>query len=109
MYPGERFNGCTHLAGTVLALGAATALVVMGAIAADPWRIVSFSVYGATLVLLFLVSTLYHSVRGRAKAVLRKLDHCAIYLLIAGTYTPFALLSLRGAWGWSILGVVWAL
>ena len=75
----------------------------------DPWRMASFAVYGATLVLLYLFSTLYHSVRGRAKGVLRKLDHCAIYLLIAGTYTPFALVTLRGAWGWSIFGAVWGL
>jgi hemolysin III len=109
MYPGERFNGYSHLAATVLAFAGACVLVVMGALKADPWRIVSFSVYGATLVLLFLASTLYHGVRGRAKAVLRKLDHCSIYLLIAGTYTPFALVTLGGAWGWTLLGAVWAL
>jgi hemolysin III len=109
MYPGERFNGFTHLAGTGLALAGAIVLVVGAAQLADPWRIVSFSIYGAMLVALYLFSTLYHSVRGRAKDVLRKFDHCAIYLLIAGTYTPFALVSLRGAWGWSLLGVVWGL
>ncbi len=81
----------------------------MAAIAGDPWRIVSFSIYGLMLVLLYVFSTLYHSLRGRAKDVLRKFDHCAIYLLIAGSYTPFALVSLRGAWGWSLFGVVWAL
>jgi hemolysin III len=109
MYPGERFNGFTHLAGTGLALAGTAVLVVGAAQLADPWRIVSFSIYGAMLVALYLFSTLYHSVRGRAKDVLRKFDHCAIYLLIAGTYTPFALVSLRGAWGWSLLGVVWGL
>jgi hemolysin III len=109
MYAGERFNGFTHLAGTGLALAGAIVLVVGAAQLADPWRIVSFSIYGAMLVALYLFSTLYHSVRGRAKDVLRKFDHCAIYLLIAGTYTPFALVSLRGAWGWSLLGVVWGL
>lgn len=109
MYLGERFNGYTHLAGAVLAVVGATVLVVLGALKADPWRIVSFSVYGATLVVLYLASTLYHSTRGRAKNVLRTLDHCSIYLLIAGTYTPFALVTLRGAWGWTLFGAVWAL
>ena len=109
MYPGERFNGYSHLAGAVLALAGATVLVVGASLKADPWRIVSFAVYGATLVLLYLVSTLYHSTRGRAKDVLRKLDHCSIYLLIAGTYTPFALVTLNGPWGWSLFGAIWGL
>jgi hemolysin III len=68
--------------------------------------VVSFSVYAVTLLALYLISTLYHSLRGRAKQVLRKMDHCAIYLLIAGSYTPFTLVSLRGPWGWSLFGVV---
>jgi hemolysin III len=109
MYRGERFNGYSHLAGAVLALTGAIVLVVMASMKADPWRIVSFAVYGATLVLLYLISTLYHSTRGRAKDVLRKLDHCSIYLLIAGTYTPFTLVTLNGPWGWSLFGAVWAL
>ncbi len=109
MYRGERFNGYSHLAGAALALTGATVLVVMGALRADPWKTVSFAVYGATLILLYGISTLYHSTRGRAKEVFRKLDHCAIYLLIAGTYTPFTLVTLRGPWGWSLFGVVWGL
>ena len=109
MYAGERLNGYTHLVGSVLALAGAVVLVVMASLHSDPWRIVSFAVYGTTLVLLFLVSTLYHSLRGRAKDVFRKLDHCSIYLLIAGTYTPFALVTLNGAWGWSLFGAVWGL
>lgn len=109
MYRGERFNGITHLSGTLLALAGAVVLVVMGALKADPWRIVSFSIYGATLFLLYLFSTLYHSTRGRVKDVLRKFDHSAIYLLIAGTYTPFTLVTLNGPWGWSLFGVVWGL
>jgi hemolysin III len=85
------------------------ALVVIAAGTGDPWRIVSFSVFGATLVVLYTISTLYHSTRGRAKAVFQKLDHCAIYLLIAGTYTPFALVALRGALGWTLFGLAWGL
>jgi hemolysin III len=109
LYYGERLNGYTHLIGALLALSGAAVLVVLGALRADVWKIVSFAIYGATLVLLYGLSTLYHSTRGRAKNVLRKLDHNAIYLLIAGTYTPFALVSLRGPWGWSLFGAVWGL
>ena len=109
MYYGERFNSISHLVGAVLALAGSALLIVIAARVGDPWKIVSFSIYGAMLMTLYLCSTLYHSASGRAKAVLRKLDHCAIYLLIAGSYTPFALVTLRGAWGWSILGVVWSL
>lgn len=109
MYHGERFNSITHLAGACLAVVGAAVLIVVSARMSDPWKLISFSVYGATLVTLYVASTLYHSVRGRAKNILRKVDHCSIYLLIAGTYTPFALVSLRGVWGWSLLGVVWAL
>jgi len=109
MYPGERLNSSTHLIGTLLAVAGLVVLVVMASLQADPWKIVSFSLYGATLVLLYGVSTLYHSVRGRAKAWLQKCDHSAIYLLIAGSYTPFALVTLRGPWGWSLFGVSWGL
>ncbi|MBV5292571.1 MAG: hemolysin III family protein [Curvibacter lanceolatus] len=109
MYPGERLNSSTHLIGTLLAVAGLVVLVVMASLQADPWKIVSFSLYGATLVLLYGVSTLYHSVRGRAKAWLQKCDHSAIYLLIAGSYTPFSLVTLRGPWGWSLFGVSWGL
>jgi hemolysin III len=109
MYPGEKFNGLTHLSGALLALAGTVVLVVLAALKADPWKIVSFSIYGATLLFLYASSTLYHSTRGRAKEVFRKLDHAAIYLLIAGTYTPFTLVSLNGPWGWSLFGVVWTL
>ena len=106
---GERFNSISHLVGAALAVAGTAVLVAPAASAGDPWKVVSFSIYGAMLVALYVFSTLYHSVRGRAKAVLRKIDHCTIYLLIAGSYTPFTLVSLRGAWGWSLLGVVWTL
>ena len=109
MYHGERFNSISHLVGAGLALAWAIVLVTLVARLGDPWKIVSFSIYGAMLVALYVFSTIYHSVRGRAKNILRKLDHCAIYLLIAGTYTPFALVSLRGTWGWWLLGIVWSL
>ena len=109
MYHGERFNSISHLAGAGLAVAGAVVLVTLAARLGDPWKLVSFSIYGAMLVTLYVFSTMYHSVRGRAKEILRKLDHCAIYLLIAGTYTPFALVSLRGSWGWWLLGIVWSL
>lgn len=109
MFPGERFNSWSHLIGAVLALGAATLLIVIGALRGDAWKVVSFAIYGTGLVLLYLFSTLYHSTRGRAKRVLRKFDHLAIYVLIAATYTPFALVTLRGPWGWSLFGAVWGL
>lgn len=109
MDAGERFNAYTHLTGAFLALVGGTVLVVIGAMRGDATRIVAFSAYAATLLMLYLASTLYHSTRGRAKGVFRKVDHCSIYLLIAGTYTPFTLVTLGGAWGWSLFGTVWGL
>jgi hemolysin III len=109
MYYGEKFNALTHLAGAVLALVGAVALIVVAVLDGDPWKVASVSIYGVTLLLLYSFSTLYHSLRGRAKTILRELDHHGIYLLIAGTYTPFCLVTLRGPWGWSLLGVVWGL
>lgn len=109
MYHGERFNSITHLVGAVAAAAGMVALVVIAAGQGDLWRVVSFSVYGFTLLLLYTVSTLYHSLRGRAKEIFRMLDHNSIYLLIAGTYTPFTLVTLRGVWGWSLFGVIWGL
>ncbi len=109
MYAGERFNGYSHLVGTFLAAIGGVVLVVLASIQGDPWKIVSFSVYGTSLILLYGSSTLYHSTKGRAKNIFRKLDHSAIYLLIAGTYTPFTLVTLGGGWGWSLFGVVWGL
>ena len=109
MYHGERFNAWTHLVGAIMSITGAVALIVMSAAAGDPWKIVSTSIFGATLILLYSASTLYHSLRGRAKVILQKLDHLSIYLLIAGTYTPFCLVTLRGAWGWTLFGIVWGL
>ena len=112
MYHGERFNSITHAVGAAMAATSGVVLIVIASRGGDPWKIISFSIYAATLLTLYLTSTLYHSVRGAAKDVLRKMDHCAIYLLIAGTYTPFTLVTLRetGGWGgWVMFGIVWAL
>ena len=109
MYHGERFNAYTHLVGALLALAGAVVLIVLGAMKQDVWKIVSFAIYGASLVMLYSASTLYHSTRGRLKAFFRKVDHTAIYLLIAGSYTPFTLVTLRGPWGWWLFGVIWVL
>ncbi|WP_404417933.1 hemolysin III family protein [Marinospirillum sp.] len=109
MYYGEKFNAWTHLLGALLAIAGGVYLLVLASILGDPWKITSFAIYGATLVILYTNSTLYHSVQGRAKEVLQKLDHLSIYLLIAGSYTPFCLVSLRGPWGWTLFGIVWGL
>ncbi len=109
MYHGEKLNAWTHLLGAMLAVAGTAVLVTIAAVGGDPWKVSSVSIYGATLILLYSASTLYHSVQGRAKEVLQKLDHHGIYLLIAGTYTPFCLVSLRGAWGWTLFGVIWSL
>jgi hemolysin III len=110
VYHGERFNSSTHLVGTALAVTGSVVLITRAAVDGDPWKLVSFSLFGTMLVVLYAVSTLYHSIKAaRAKALFRRLDHCAIYLLIAGTYTPFALVTLRGAWGWTILATIWAM
>ena len=107
---GEKFNTYTHLAGALLALAGSVVLVVLAVISEDVWKIVSFSIYATTLIMLYSFSTLYHNAsHGRIKFFLQKLDHNAIYLLIAGSYTPFTLVSLRGPWGWSLFGVVWGL
>jgi hemolysin III len=104
-------SGLTHLAGAVLAVFGLAALVVLSILYAGPWHLVSFAVYGMSLVLLYTASACYHllPVSAGATRVLRRLDHIMIYVLIAGTYTPFCLVALRGVWGWSIFGAVWGL
>lgn len=109
MYQGERFNSISHLVGVTAAMAGTVCLIVIAAQQGDPWKVVSFSIYGASLILLYLFSTLYHSLPHTGKALFQKLDHLAIYFLIAGTYTPFALVTLRGPWGWLIFGLVWGL
>jgi len=106
----ELAHSLLHGLGMALSIAGLSVLVSLAALKGDPWRIVSFSIYGATLVTLYLVSTLYHGLRSpQAKHVFHILDHAAIYILIAGTYTPFALVNLRGGWGWSLFGVIWGL
>ncbi|MCP4415180.1 MAG: hemolysin III family protein [Chloroflexi bacterium] len=106
----EIANSITHGIGAALSVAGLTLLVVLAAIYGDVWRVVSFSIYGCSLILLYLASTLYHSIQHpKVKRILRIFDHSAIYLLIAGTYTPFTLVSMRGPWGWSMFGVVWGL
>ncbi len=109
MYYGEKFNAWSHLVGAVLAFVGAIWLLVMASLQGDVWKIVSMAIYGVTLVALYSASTVYHSVRGRAKVIMQKVDHFSIYLLIAGSYTPFCLVTLRGPWGWTLFGVVWGL
>lgn len=109
MHKEELFNAMTHLVGAIAGLIGLVMLVIFAAHQGDPWKIVSVSIYGTTLFYLYVVSTLYHSLHGKAKQICQMLDHQAIYLLIAGTYTPFMLVTLRGPWGWSIFGVVWGL
>jgi hemolysin III len=109
MYHGERFNAWTHLVGALLACAGAVWLLLLASLDGEPRKIISVAIYGLTLVLLYSISTLYHSVQGRAKVLMRKLDHLSIYLLIAGSYTPFCLVTLEGAWGWTLFGIVWTL
>lgn len=106
----ELVNVITHAIGAALGIAGLSALVVGAARHGDPWRIVSFSIYGATLIILYLASVIYHGARSPlAKKHLQLFDHIAIYLLIAGTYTPFTLVSMRGPWGWTMFGLIWGL
>ena len=104
----EIANSITHGLGALMALAGAVFLIVFAALTGDPWKIVSVCIYGFTVFFLFMMSTLYHAINHKAaKRVFRVFDHTSIYLLIAGTYTPFTLVTLRGGWGWTIFGIVW--
>ncbi len=106
----ELANCATHGVGLALSIVGLVALVTLAALRGGGWHVASSAVYGASLVALYLSSTLYHGVRApRAKDIFRLFDHCCIYLLIAGTYTPFTLVTMRGPWGWTLFGLVWAL
>ena len=106
----EIANSITHGLGFGLSVAGLTILVVLASMEGDPWRITSFAIYGSSLTILYLVSTLYHSLtHSRTKAIFRRLDHSAIYLLIAGTYTPVILISMRTTWVLYLLPIIWAM
>lgn len=106
----EVANSVTHGLGLLASLVGAVVLVALSVEQGEAWHVVSAAIYGVTLVALYAASTLYHALKGtRARGVLQVLDHCAIYLLIAGTYTPVTLVGLRGGWGWTLFGVAWGL
>jgi hemolysin III len=106
----EAANCITHFLGVLLSIAALSVLVSLAALYGDVWRVVSFSIYGSTLVILYAISTLYHTFQSpRLKYLFRIFDHISIYLLIAGTYTPFTLVNMRGAWGWTLFGIIWGL
>ena len=106
----EIANSLTHGIGFLLSIAGLVILVVSAKSYGDPWRVVSCSIYGGSLIILYAASTLYHSfLSGRINYIFKIIDHSAIYLLIAGSYTPFMLVSLRGAWGWSLFGIIWGL
>lgn len=106
----EIVNSITHGLGALLSIVALIMLIIIAGENGDIWRIISFSIYGSTLILLYLSSTLYHSfTNGRVKNLFARFDHISIFLLIAGTYTPILLTSIRGIWGWSLFGIVWSL
>jgi len=106
----ELLNCITHGVGLALSVTGFAVLLVLAIVRGNAWQITGCTVYGASLVFLYAASTLYHSLRSpRARHVLKVLDHSAIYLLIAGTYTPFTLVNLRGFWGWLLFGVVWSI
>ena len=109
MYKGERFNSITHLVGSIAAVIGLVVLIFTTSRQGAVLPILSVTIYGTTLVLLYVFSTLNHSLRGKAKNVFQKLDYLAIYLLIAGSYTPFALIALGEVWGRLIFGLVWGL
>ena len=106
----EIFNSITHGIGTLLSIAALIILVVFAVGKGTIWHIVSFAIFGSTMVLLYLSSTLYHSfTREKVKNLFARFDHAAIFLLIAGTYTPFVLTVLRGVIGWTIFGIIWGI
>jgi len=106
----ELLNSLTHGVGLALSIAGAVALIVLAVLRGGPLHITTCAVYGGTLITLYSASTLYHSFRSpRVRKVFQVIDHCSIYLLIAGTYTPFTLVKLQGAWGWSLFAAVWAI
>lgn len=106
----EIFSSVTHGIGALIGIAALVLMVVFAAKAGNVYGVISGSIYGATMVILFTMSTLYHAIQApRAKKVFRVIDHCSIYLLIAGTYTPITLCTLRPHGGWVLFGIVWGI
>jgi len=106
----EIAHSITHGIGILLSIGGLAVLIGFAALYGNAWHITSCAIYGTTLILLYTASTLYHGIPNpRAKQVLQQIDHAAIFLLIAGTYTPFTLVNLRGGWGWTLFGLVWGI
>lgn len=104
----EIFNSVSHGVGALLAIAGTVVLIVLSALYTDPWCVVSSAIYGATLIILYTMSTLYHALTNeKAKRVMRVMDHVTIFLLIAGTYTPITLVTLRGTLGWVLFGFIW--
>ncbi|NMT62139.1 hemolysin III family protein [Marinobacter orientalis] len=106
----EWLNSATHGLGAILSVIGTAVLVIAASQLGDAWKIVSFSIFGASLILLYLTSALYHGIRHpRLRALFKTLDHCAIFLLIAGSYTPFLLVNMRGSTGWTLFVIIWSL
>jgi hemolysin III len=105
----EPVNALSHMAGSLASIAGLTLMVVMAAVKADAWHVVSFAVFGTTLVFMYTASFLYHGLQLSAKtlAIFRRIDHIMIFMVIAGSYTPLCLVPLRGPWGWSLFGIIW--
>lgn len=110
MYKGEKFNSISHLVGAILAVIGVTYLLTIAIAKEDTAKIVGFGIYGAMMIFLYLTSTIYHSLKlGKWKDFFRQMDYISIYLMIAGSYTPFTLITLTGAWGWTLFAIIWGL
>lgn len=109
MYHGEKFNSISHLIGALLACAGVSFLLAVAIDKNDVLKIVGFSVYGGMMVALYMISTIYHSTKGKLKDFFRQMDYISIYLMIAGSYTPIALIVLNGFWGWLLFGIIWGL
>ncbi|MBT3479702.1 MAG: hemolysin III family protein [Candidatus Marinimicrobia bacterium] len=107
----DPMSGLTHVVGAILSVIGLTLLILEAVDPFDPWKVITFSIFGSGLFLLYTASTLYHwiPVSGRAESILKRFDHMMIYVLIASTYTPICLVPLRGPWGWSLFGIIWGL
>ncbi len=105
----EPVNALSHMAGSLASIAGLTLMVVMAAVKADAWHVVSFAIFGTTLVFMYTASFLYHGLQLSAKtlAIFRRIDHIMIFMVIAGSYTPLCLVPLRGPWGWSLFGIIW--